>query len=210
MKHLTILITLLAMAPFAAMAQFAGGSGTSEDPWQVETLEHLQAINDHLDAHFIQIADIDASETAEMDGGAGWMPIETFTGTYNGAGHTIDSLTINRPGVTRAALFARVNEGGVIENLTITNASVSGNSMVAIAVGQLFGGNISNIHTSGAVSGTQMSGGVVGYLRGGGEIFRSSSSATVYAGDRRGGGLVGFVEENSVVRESFADRKSVV
>lgn len=61
-------------------AQFADGSGTEEDPFQVETLEQLQTIGDpdHLDKHFIQIADIDAAETAEWNEGKGFKPIGSF------------------------------------------------------------------------------------------------------------------------------------
>ncbi len=38
---------------------FAGGDGGAANPYQVATAEHLDAVRDHLDAHFIQNADID-------------------------------------------------------------------------------------------------------------------------------------------------------
>ncbi len=61
--------------------QFAGGSGTGEDPYQIETVEQLQAIADmvNLDKHFILIADIDASETENWDNGKGFNPIGSWS-----------------------------------------------------------------------------------------------------------------------------------
>ncbi len=37
---------------------FAGGDGSPENPYQVETAEHLDMVREHLDAHFIQVADM--------------------------------------------------------------------------------------------------------------------------------------------------------
>jgi hypothetical protein len=63
-------------------SQFAGGDGTPENPYQIETVEQLQAMNDHLDKHFILMNDIDASATAEWNDGAGFEPIgeQPFSG----------------------------------------------------------------------------------------------------------------------------------
>ena len=45
-------------SPTIKDASFAGGSGTIEDPWQIEKVEQLVAINKHLDGCFILINDI--------------------------------------------------------------------------------------------------------------------------------------------------------
>jgi len=72
---------------------FAGGSGTKEAPYQVETLDQLQDINKYLDAHFKQTADIDLEGLIED-----WEPIgdedNPFAGTYDGAGYQIKNLLI--------------------------------------------------------------------------------------------------------------------
>jgi hypothetical protein len=49
---------------------FAGGDGTVENPYQVSTCQQLQDINQHLDAHYILINDIDCSATATWNGNA--------------------------------------------------------------------------------------------------------------------------------------------
>ena len=104
----TILAITIPASP--SQAQFAGGSGTEAEPYEVATLEQLQLIADtlYLDKHFIQIADIDASETVDWNGGKGFEPIGRmgchgdgishipFTGSYDGNGYKIENLTINR------------------------------------------------------------------------------------------------------------------
>ena len=51
---------------------FAGGSGSSEDPWKIATAEQLDRIRDDLTGHYTLIGDIDLS------GYENWMPIGTF------------------------------------------------------------------------------------------------------------------------------------
>lgn len=63
MKLHSIWIILFACGITGCDTQFEGGSGTEDDPYQIETVEQLQDIRNHTDKHFIQIADIDANET---------------------------------------------------------------------------------------------------------------------------------------------------
>lgn len=71
---------------------FAGGDGTIENPYQVSTPEQLNAVRNDLDAHYIQINDID------MSGWGNWEPIgnneNAFEGTYNGQNYKINNLSI--------------------------------------------------------------------------------------------------------------------
>jgi|GEM_PF-2659475 len=111
---------------------FEDGEGTLENPYQIANLDHLQAIGDtvHLDKHFIQIADIDASASTELQNGSGFQPLGTreqpFTGSYNGDGHTISSLFIHnqKTGDDAVGFFGYVKDG-LIENITIDNRSPS-------------------------------------------------------------------------------------
>ncbi len=47
--------------------EFAGGEGTLEAPYRVETIEQLQEIRRHPSAHFVLATDIDASDTANWN-----------------------------------------------------------------------------------------------------------------------------------------------
>jgi hypothetical protein len=83
------------------MNPFAAGSGTSEDPFQIATIEQLQAIDDtlYLSSHFVQIQDIDASASAKFQNESGFNQIgdaqHPFTGSYDGNGFTIRDLSLN-------------------------------------------------------------------------------------------------------------------
>jgi len=72
--------------------QFAGGEGTTDNPYRIATAEQLDHVRNALDAHFIQISDIDLN-------GIVWQPIGSedtpFTGTYDGCGYTISNLNIS-------------------------------------------------------------------------------------------------------------------
>src|SRR5690606_5319684 len=71
----------------------------------------LQGIGNNLNGRYTLGADIDASATAGWDSGAGFMPIGSssnhFTGDFDGLGHTITNLSINRPGRENVGLFGR-------------------------------------------------------------------------------------------------------
>lgn len=80
-----IMILLLVCAA-NSYGQFAGGSGTEADPWQIETAEHLHNMRNYIGdgnegKHFIQIADIDLYD-ATRAGGLFENPT-TSTGEYD-------------------------------------------------------------------------------------------------------------------------------
>ncbi len=207
MKQLALLLFITSIATSTAHAQFAEGSGTEEDPYQVETLEHLQLIADslYLDKHFIQIADIDAGEA---ENGIHFNPIgelETpFTGTYDGAGFTISGLTISLDGGIGAGLFGYA-ENARIKNTGLGNTTVSGNIYVGGLVGWFRGGWISNSFSKGTVSASSRAGGLVGY-NWGGEISDSYATGDV-SGNFRIGGLVGVNVDKGAVATSYASGK---
>jgi hypothetical protein len=97
------------------------GSGTALDPYQIATLDNLYwlsqtpAVWDRVyDGswnvyHFELAADIDATNTAIWDNGKGFSPIgnetDEFHGHFDGKGHTISNLTIDRSDEDNVGLF---------------------------------------------------------------------------------------------------------
>lgn len=69
-----IIVTVLLFFSLVTMAhaQFAGGSGTAEDPYLVATADHLNNVRDHLNKHFLQTADIDIG-VPPWNEGEGWL-----------------------------------------------------------------------------------------------------------------------------------------
>ncbi|WP_435065511.1 right-handed parallel beta-helix repeat-containing protein [Halobaculum sp. EA56] len=170
------------------------GSGTPEDPYIITNASELQAIADDRDATYRLGSDIDASETATWNGGKGFDPIgrydasvnpsDEFTGTLDGANHTISNLYINRTSVTGVGLFAVTNQS-VVKNLHLADVTVTGRNNVGAVSGSAFGGTVANVTVTGTVSGDRFVGGVVGQNQG--TIRHVYSEATVTASDYAAG-----------------------
>ncbi|MFH2123109.1 MAG: GLUG motif-containing protein [Pseudomonadota bacterium] len=147
---------------------FAGGDGTSENPYQVATAEQLDKVRDHLDKHFIQTADIDLGASPWNDG-EGWVPIgnfsDRFTGSFDGDGHSINNLKITRDEGNQA-LFAYMSAGSIIKKLRLIDIDVEGNYMVGALVAFQAGGDIINCHSTGTVKAYNNIGGLVGQSEG--------------------------------------------
>jgi hypothetical protein len=216
MKKITILLTALIFEVCMLSAQTAttpSGSGTSNDPYLITSLNDLYWISQNSSSwsgYFLQTADMDASATSSWNSGAGWLPIAPFTGlsgtyfsgTYNGGGHTISGLTIhNTSAYTGWGLFG-VIWSGTVTNLSVINANVTGAGVVGIIAGLAVGNSvIKNCITSGTVSGSigddglgNGTGGLVGgayYYSGASTISDCYSSATVSSSHKNVGGLIG-------------------
>jgi hypothetical protein len=169
------------------------GTGSDANPYEVGNVDQLQCIEEKgLSADYIQVSDIDASETSSWNNGDGFDPIgnlsNNFTGTFDGAGHTVSGLTIDRGSTEYVGLFGFVGSGGRLENVGVKNADMTG----AARVGGLVGsndGNIAESYATGEVSGTSD---VVGALVGGndGNVERSYATGNV-SGAFFVGGLAG-------------------
>lgn len=139
---LLILALLVTVAPISAVvvnaevSEFAGGSGTEEDPYLIETKYHLNNVRNYLNAHYKMIADIEFSATDFIEGGdfynggQGWLPIGTgashsFTGSFDGNNKTIKGLHINiiTSELAYVGLFGSCN-GGDITSLIMDNGSI--------------------------------------------------------------------------------------
>jgi hypothetical protein len=161
----------------------------------IQNVEQLQAMRNNLSANYLLGNHIDASATAGWNGGAGFDPIAPpYTGNFDGLGHIIDGLTINRPEKNDVGLFA-VMTGGQIRNTHLRNASITGQDNVGGLVGELFDqsqggtrGRIIHSSVAGTITGNIAVGGLVGQSEG--SIEQSYATADV-SGEAGVGGLVG-------------------
>ncbi len=215
---LKILVTgaLLLTHPSATMAQngneFAGGSGTENDPWIIETLDHLNNVrnytgNQHSNKHFLQNADIDASETATWNGGEGWEPIgfnwsNSFRGNYDGNGHTISGLYINRPGANYQGLFG-YSVNASITGTGLIGVDITGFNWVGGLSGYFYSSTLSNSYVTGDIEGNQHVGGLVGYFTFNSTLTNSYSGVNVNGSFLNIGGLVG-MNERSVISNCYS------
>ncbi len=182
------------------------GAGTAENPYLISNAAQLQTIQNDLGSHYELACDIDASETATWNSGQGFAPIgydmTPFTGKFNGSGHAITGLHVNRPASDYAGLFGRLGSTGIVENVHITDVDITGSAYTAGLVGCNDEGTVANSSSSGTVHGSVEVGGLVGLNFG--TISKSYSSADVTATNNEVGGLVGFISWNSYVIECYA------
>lgn len=204
MKYTVLLSVLSFLIPIYANAQFAGGSGTEEDPYQVSTVEQLQEIRNYPDRHFIQINNIDASDTKFWNNNLGFKPIGdrtiVFSGSYNGNNYSIDSLYIKRDD-ERIGLFGAI-DSSLISNVYLIDIYVeaTGVSSAGSIAAEASNSKIFNVTVSGYISANGYTGGLLGYA-----YFSNIQNINVSAeivGSRYAGGVVGFASREVRLQNS--------
>ena len=145
-------------------------------------------------------SDINITLTADIDlTGKSWTPIGTdydnsYTGTFDGGGHTITGLTVTTND-EYAGLFGYLgnfnNGAATVKNVVMEGIQITCNHRLGYAggVAGFSWGTIENCSVSGSISGTVSVGGVVGVQRDR-PITGCSSSATV-KGTINVGGVAG-------------------
>jgi len=104
-----------------------GGDGSQANPYQVHSLDDLIAIGleENLDKHFIQTADIDASASEELQNGSGFKFIgdaeHPFAGSYDGNGYSIMNLKINFNKFDPHNGMFGYTKDALLQNITIDN-----------------------------------------------------------------------------------------
>lgn len=178
---------------------FAQGDGTRENPFTISNIDELNYVRDNLEAHYKLTADLDLINIEN------WYPIggtcgdleceyEYFTGSFDGNGHTISNLTINRPNESYIGLFGNfdplmVNDS--IKNLTLTNVNIRGEETIGAIVGSSKNGSIINCHVSGSIiSYYDDAGGIVGSAYST-QIEDCTNQASVTTSEGYTGGIVG-------------------
>lgn len=163
----------------------AAGSTTATD---------LQGMQGNLAGYYALGADIDASATSGWNSSAGFAPVGNsstkFTGVFDGLGHTITGLTINRPATSYVGLFGYAY-GADILNVGLTGGSVTGNSNVGSFAGRSDSAAITNSYNTGSVTGSgDYVGGLVGYNFA--TIAGSYNTGNVTGSSKCVGGLAGY------------------
>ncbi|MFZ5722237.1 MAG: Ig-like domain-containing protein [Pseudomonadota bacterium] len=151
------------------------------------------------------------SDEAYWNAGAGWAPLVQVVGIFEGNGHRIRNLYINRPGENYVGLVGQGN-GAYFRNLTLDGnlMSITGGSFTGALVGLAIDGEILGCHAGGSVVAddptSAVAGGLAGSTFGAGGDFpvrKSSFSGTVsstggnYAS---AGGLTGEATNTTIER----------
>jgi hypothetical protein len=164
-------------------------------PHVIATAADLQRIGNDpewpLFGDYVLTGNLDVSETAGWNQGAGFIPIGTeanpFTGVLDGGGHNLTGLTV-ASSQSIQGLFAVIGEAGAVSNLNLEEISISGVDSVGGVAGKQYG-RLESCSVSGTVSGQLSVGALAGQNNG--CISRGCSAATV-TGGRTMGGVVGY------------------
>ena len=203
-------------------ADGGGESGTAEDlgyiydsntkTYTVYNADGLLAWNEAAQKD----RSINCTLTADIDlTGKDWSPIGTnfynsYTGTFDGGGHTITGLTFTTND-EYAGLFGWLNRAGTVKNVVMEGVQITSNQIYGGSIGGVVGsgwGTIENCSVSGSVSGTVYVGGVVG-VQIGGSITGCSSSATV-KGTVDVGGVAGQTNSSATLTACYATGNVII
>lgn len=176
------------------------GDGTSEDPCVITSCTELQAMNQALDHYYILDDNIDCSATSGWNGGLGFEPIATFSGSFdgqNGQGFTITDLFIDRPSSSYVALFGKTSSGSVVSDVGLVDVNITGLDFTGGLIGDSLG-SVSNSSSTGSVTGLNnfYAGGLLARVFSG--VINNSYSSGSVSGNKDVGGLIGAITFGSI------------
>jgi len=150
----------------------------------INTIEDLADIAKNLSGDYHLTRDLDFNDDASYENpankvvyttGDGWAPINTFAGSFDGAGFSISNLFIDRPATDYVGLFAGIGTAsapfaGTVRSLTLISPSVTGKGYVGALAGNvpLYVESIEDCHVqSGTITASERySGGLIGRTAG--------------------------------------------
>lgn len=188
------------------------GSGTAADPYVVTGPVELQSMSEDPTAHYELGSDVDAANTTNWNGGAGFDPVGSnsssyFEGHFDGSGYTVEGITVNRSNTTNVGLFGLADGGATMTNVSLAGGVVIGDGDIGGLLGYSAGDTtISDVHVDVAVkSGDDgNAGGLVGVLSSeNATVTRSSATCDVSTEGHQAGGLIGTMYDGHV-RQSKA------
>lgn len=179
------------------------------DPHPICSCDDLNNTRTQLSWDYELQNDIDFSLCdAYYTTGTGWEPVGTYTGNFNGAGHRISNLYINRPGVN-VALFSYIS-GCSITDLGLIDVDITG----AYAAPFVYNHNgvLNRSFATGSLTGTSGLGGLIvnnlfgnSYVNNSYSIINLSTSVSAW----NNAGLVTWTDggaiENSYAVPTFLD-----
>ena len=127
---------------------------------------------------------VDNLDFGTTDLSRNWLPIgdsgNQFTATFEGNGHTISNLRIDRPNSDFVGLFGLIGDGGAIHRVGLESVGIAGRNQVGSLAGYNNGGSIGGSYAKGSVTATGgETGGLVGRNINNGTITASYAAAYV-------------------------------
>lgn len=181
----------------------------TEQIYIINSVEDLISISQNvytLSRQYVLGVDLDLSGVSSTENGEGFKPIGStampFRGSFDGNGHKITGLYINRPEESNVGLFGVIEAEAEIKNLAIENAFIAGKENTGIIVGKNKG-TVKNSCAVGVVTGNKATGVFVGQNLG---SIEDTFAMGFVKGDIWTGGLVGRNEGGLIRRTYFVGK----
>lgn len=229
--------------PFSSALQLQG-KGTAQEPYLVSSATDLLNLSAAVNysgkytvskkafkgVYFKQTADIDMSAVPNFEP-IGFATASTFDGIYDGNGHKIKNLHIDRREEGDGGLFGIIEADGVVKNVVLESPSVKVGKIRAGSVAGHAKGSVSDISVingsvtstvgtvggvigqaakpvdnctfSGSVEGTNFVGGIIGQANC--RVSNCFSTADIVIGKKDGyaGGVVGTLAGDTLINCAF-------
>ena len=164
----------------------------STESIEISTCEELQNITNNQNENYILMDDIDCSDSINWNNGSGFIPIDDFSGIFDGNYKKIFNLFIDNY-KDNQGLFSSILKDSSIINLGLENMNISGRDYVG-GISGICMGDIKNVYVTGYLKGHKYVGGFVGKM--GDYNHRSKLDNSYFMGELSGeiyvGGLVGY------------------
>ena len=147
----------------ARVSRYSGGDGIT-NPFEIRNIgDFLDVVNNPPDWNrsFVLLGDIVLTGQSFTQAPIAPSSSSTFTGIFDGNGHTISNLTIAASSKNYVGLLGYVGTGGQIKNLGVENITIQGRDYVGGLAGLSYG-TITSCYTSGSVRGSSYVGGLIG------------------------------------------------
>jgi hypothetical protein len=202
---------------------FAGGTGESNDPYRIETVDQLLSIGSDpnlLNKFYVLANNLDLDPN--LPGGQSYVHAliapavddhpqfhgRTFIGCFDGKGHTIKHLTVRAEAAHHFGLFGKIGSEGRVANLGLAHASIGADRLYRTGV--LAGSNDGSItccFSKGSITarGGAQVGGLVGANSGSTAYCFADCEVTFGGNGSVAGGLVGVNWRKGTISYCYAD-----
>jgi len=184
---------------FRSLELGLSGNGTEENPYIIDSVEDLEtmayAVNEsstYADAHYKMTANLDLKNSSFKGIGSEYA----FTGTFDGSGHVLKNVNIDKDGAENTGVFHKT-DGATIKNLGVESGMIDGGNYVGGIVGKANETTILNCFNAATVRGYQDVGGIIG-ISADSSILNSFNKGLIRVTYKSIGGLAGSSERTTI------------
>ncbi|MGI5154149.1 hypothetical protein [Microbispora sp. CA-102843] len=179
--------------PAVTLREGLAGEGSEQSPYLVDSPDDLAKVDNDPAGHYRLTADLNLTGLDRAQIGR----TTTFTGVFDGDGHTISGLAA--PADQGPGLFA--DNHGTIEDLVVQGDVTTDRSTAGLVADQNHG-TIQRVRVDGSLTANSYVGGVTGHQFG--TVRDSVSTVDVHATTQYAGGVVGVSVGGSVTENVLA------